>query len=151
MLRFFCATVTLMFLTGVTTAFAFDEVNKTTIRGLAVDGYDSVAYFSKKDATGGQGTYIFEWKGATWRFADADSRDQFAASPTAYAPQYGGYCSNQMSLGNISDIDPGVWLIHDGKLFLFGHQAGKDRWEKTGIEARIADADHYWQDFLAEK
>ncbi len=132
-------------------AFAFDEINTGYLGSTALKGYDSTAYHSSQRPIEGQKAFFFEWKGATWRFADAQSRDLFAAEPAAYAPQYGGYCSNQMSLGNLSDIDPGVWLIHQGRLYFFGHQAGKDRWERTGIDARIKDADKNWKMYLAKK
>lgn len=143
--------VIILLFIGAAKAFAFEEVNRTYLGGLAVEGYDSTAYFTKAAPAEGDGEFSVEYKGAKWRFADAKSRDLFAANPEGYAPQYGGYCSNQMSLGNLADIDPGVWLIHDGKLYLFGHDAGKDRWEATGIAARIKDADKNWQAFLSNK
>lgn len=132
-------------------AQAFDAINKSTFTGLAVDGYDSTAYFTDARHEEGSSDHTFEWKGATWRFASKTDRDLFAAAPGSYAPQYGGYCSNQMSLGNLSDIDPGVWLIHDGKLYLFGHDAGRIRWETTGVADRIKDADRHWQAYLADQ
>ena len=134
---------------GAAKAFAFEEVNKSYLGGLAVDGYDSTAYFTKAAPEEGDGDFSFDYKGATWRFADAKSRDLFAADPTAYAPQYGGYCSNQMSLGYLADTDPGVWLIFKNKLYLFGHDAGRIRWETTGIAERIKDADENWRKYLA--
>ena len=129
-------------------AFAFEEINTSYFGNTALDGYDSTAYFDEGKPQTGQETFSYSWKGAEWHFASAADRDQFAANPDAYAPQYGGYCSNQMSLGNLSDIDPGVWLIHEGKLYLFGHDVGLHRWQRTGIEARIRDADRNWQEYL---
>ena len=80
---------------GIANASAFDEVNTSFLGGLAVDGHDSTAYFQKSAPTEGAEEYVVEYKGATWRFADAKSRDLFAAAPDSYAPQYGGYCSNR--------------------------------------------------------
>jgi hypothetical protein len=149
--RLLAAILLLIFSISAGSAWAFDEINKSYLGSLAVDGYDSVAYFNMQKPAEGQSSFTAEWKGAKWQFVDAKSRDQFMAAPESYAPQYGGYCSNQMSLGNLSDIDPGVWLIHDGKLYLFGHDVGKDRWEETGIAARIQDADRNWQKYLANQ
>ncbi|MEH6547519.1 MAG: YHS domain-containing (seleno)protein [Sneathiella sp.] len=149
--RFFAAMLFSILFVSAGSAWAFDEINKSYLGDLAVDGYDSVAYFNTQKPGEGQDSYTAEWKGATWRFANAESRDLFMASPESYAPQYGGYCSNQMSLGNLSDIDPGVWLIFEGKLYLFGHDVGRERWEETGIAARIQDADKNWQQYLAKK
>ncbi|WP_288902210.1 YHS domain-containing (seleno)protein [uncultured Sneathiella sp.] len=151
-MRGFIAAITLLLaLTGAGTAVAFEEVNKSFLGGLAVDGHDSTAYFTKSGPAEGEDEYSVDYKGATWRFVDAKSRDLFAADPESYAPQYGGYCSNQMSLGNLSDVDPGVWLIFEGKLYLFGHDAGRIRWQNTGIAERIRDADQNWQKYLASK
>lgn len=149
--RFFAAMLVSILFVSAGSAGAFDEINQSYLGDLAVDGYDSVAYFNKRKPAEGQDNYTAEWKGATWRFINAESRDLFMTSPESYAPQYGGYCSNQMSLGNLSDIDPGVWLIFEGKLYLFGHDVGRERWEETGIAARIQDADTNWQLYLAKK
>lgn len=149
--RFFVSFTFLFILFSTTPASAFNEINTGYFNDLALQGYDSTGYFLKQKAREGKKTTSFTWKGSEWRFADAKSRDLFAANPDKYAPQYGGYCSNQMSLGNLSDIDPGVWLIHDDKLFFFGHLEGKDRWERTGIDERIADADRNWLKYLARK
>ena len=130
-------------------AYAFDEINTGYFDDTALKGYDSSGYFTRAKPLEGHKQFAFEWKGAQWHFADAISRDLFKANPEKYAPQYGGYCSNQMSLGNIADVDPGVWLIHNDKLYFFGHQAGKDRWQTTGIDARIKDADRHWKDYLS--
>lgn len=130
-------------------AFAFNEINTGYFDETALKGYDTSAYFTRAQPVEGDKQFALEWKGAQWHFADARSRDLFKENPDKYAPQYGGYCSNQMSLGNIADVDPGVWLIHKDKLYFFGHQAGKDRWQATGIDARIKDADQHWKDYLS--
>lgn len=140
----------LSFISVTTPALAFEAINTGYFNNLALQGYDSTGYLTKNQAGLGDETLSFTWKGAEWRFADRKSRDLFAANPDKYAPQYGGYCSNQMSLGNLSDIDPGVWLIFNEKLYFFGHQEGKDRWQQTGISDRIADADHHWKKYLSE-
>jgi len=131
-------------------ASAFDEVNTGYFNDLALQGFDSAHYFTSKSSQKGSGNFTYEWKGAHWRFANRESLKLFASNPDKYAPQYGGYCSNQMSLGNLSDIDPGVWLIFQEKLYFFGHQEGLDRWNATGIAARIKDADTQWLRYLAQ-
>lgn len=131
-------------------SFAFDEINTGYLSDLTIDGYDATAYHIKGRPIEGSSNYTFNWKGAEWRFLRAEDRDLFAANPEEYAPQYGGYCSNQMSLGNLSDTDPGVWLIHEEKLYLFGHDVGRDRWTNTGVADRIKEADKYWQEFMKQ-
>ena len=129
-------------------AQAFEEINKSYFGGVALGGYDAVAYFTDARALKGDKSHTVVWKGATWLFASEENRDLFAATPDSFAPQYGGHCSNQMSLGNLSDIDPEIWRIIDGRLYLFGHDAGRVRW-KDETRNRISDADRHWRSYLA--
>ncbi len=129
-------------------AMAFEEINKSFLGGVALEGYDAVSYFTEARAVKGSKTHAYDWKGARWLFSSEANRLRFAASPEDFAPQYGGHCSNQMSLGNLSDIDPNVWRMIDGKLYLFGHEAGRVRWaEKT--RTRVEEADAHWRTLLA--
>ena len=109
-------------------ASAFETINKSYFGGLALGGYDAVSYFTQSQAVVGSKAHALQWNGATWLFSTDANRQRFNAAPDAFAPRYGGYCSNQMSLGNLSDIDPNVWRIIDGKLYLFGHDEGRVRW-----------------------
>lgn len=59
--------------------------------GIAILGYDTVAYFTDKKAVRGTPEYTHRWKDAVWHFASADNRDLFANNPEKYAPQFGGY------------------------------------------------------------
>ena len=69
---------------------AFDKVNQTSF-GIAIKGYDTVAYHSEGRAVKGQSKYAQEWNDAKWYFKSSENRDLFAANPEKYAPQYGGY------------------------------------------------------------
>jgi YHS domain-containing protein len=59
--------------------------------GVAIKGYDTVAYHTEGRAIKGFSEYSHEWNDARWYFASAQNRDLFAADPERYAPQYGGY------------------------------------------------------------
>ena len=59
--------------------------------GVAIKGYDPVAYFTEGRAVKGKKEFEYKWQGAKWRFSSAANRDKFAADPPAYAPKYGGY------------------------------------------------------------
>lgn len=72
------------------TGMAFDEVNKTLF-GVAIKGYDTVAYHTENRALKGKSQFSHRWNDAKWYFANANNRDLFAADPERYAPQYGGY------------------------------------------------------------
>jgi YHS domain-containing protein len=127
---------------------AFEEVNISYFGGVALDGYDAVSYFTQSEAVRGNKSYAANWKGATWLFSSDANRKRFTDNPEAFAPQYGGYCSNQMSQGNLSDIDTEVWRIINNKLYLFGHDSGRVRWASE-TEQRISDADQHWDSYLA--
>jgi len=68
-----------------------DKKVNTNWLGIAIKGYDTVAYFTEGRAVKGNKEFEFEWQDAKWRFASAANRDKFAANPQAYAPQYGGF------------------------------------------------------------
>ena len=90
-------------------------VNKTR-EGLAVQGYDTVAYFTDKKPVKGNPAITADYNGATWWFASEANKTLFLADPARYAPQYGGYCSWAVANGYTANIDPEAWRIVDGKL-----------------------------------
>jgi YHS domain-containing protein len=59
--------------------------------GVAIKGYDTVAYHTEGRAVKGKSEFSQEWNDAKWHFASAKNRDLFAAAPERYAPKYGGY------------------------------------------------------------
>lgn len=87
-------------------------------KGLAIKGYDPVAYFTDKAPKKGDPNFSLEWMGAKWLFTNAEHRDMFKASPEKYAPQFGGYCSFAVSKNTTAGISPNAWDIVDDKLYL---------------------------------
>src|SRR5687767_13781579 len=67
--------------------------------GLAAVGYDVTAYFTQGKPVRGSAKHELMLKGATWRFASEESKARFQADPTAYAPEFGGYCAWAVSQG----------------------------------------------------
>jgi YHS domain-containing protein len=78
-------------LTDTAQAFWNKKSVNTNWQGLAVKGYDPVAYFVDGRPIKGKKEFEFEWSGAKWRFADAEHLERFKSDPERYAPQYGGY------------------------------------------------------------
>jgi hypothetical protein len=128
-------------------AFAIAPVNKTKIRGLAIEGYDPVAYFTQSKPVKGSGDYEHEWNDATWRFTSAANRDAFAKNPQKYAPQYGGYCAFGVSRGYAVGIDPAAWSIVGGKLYLNYNLDVQKEWSKD-VPGYIKKADTNWPKVL---
>jgi YHS domain-containing protein len=123
-------------------ARAANPVNETFF-GIAVHGYDVVAYFDESRPVKGSREFRHEWQGTRWHFASAESRDRFRADPERYAPQYGGYCAYAVAQGATADIDPEAWKIVDGKLFMAWTKASRDKWLNNAA-ANIAKADQNW-------
>lgn len=105
-----------------------DPINKNR-QGLAVKGYDVVAYFDQNAAVKGSPQFTHSWMGAKWQFASAASRDKFAAAPEKFAPQYGGYCAWAVGHGYTADTDPEAWRIVDGKLYLNYDKGVQKKWD----------------------
>lgn len=98
-------------------AFAADEVN-TDRTGLAIVGYDPVAYFTDGEPTKGDFQTTAEHDGAVYRFVSEENRARFLESPDRYVPQFGGYCAYGVAVGAKFSADPTVWKIVDDKLYL---------------------------------
>lgn len=71
-------------------AWAKSPINKNW-RGLAIKGYDPVAYFTMRKPAEGKKEFEYKWQDAKWRFANMEHLNLFKANPEKYAPQYGGY------------------------------------------------------------
>jgi YHS domain-containing protein len=111
--------------------------------GMAIQGFDPVAYFAEGRAVEGREEHTFEWQGATWRFASAENRQRFVDAPADYAPQYGGYCSYAVSEGYTAKSDPQAFAVIDGKLYLNYDHSIQKRWQRNAAE-RIERADQNW-------
>jgi YHS domain-containing protein len=118
-------------------------VNKTRITGVAIDGYDPVAYFTERKPVEGSKQFEHAWNGAKWRFASDANRQAFISAPRKYAPQYGGYCAFGISRGYAVGIDPEAWSIVGGRLYLNYNLEVRAEWLKDP-KGYIAKADANW-------
>ena len=84
----------------------------------AINGYDTVAYFTVGKPVKGQDALATEWMGAKWKFSTQAHLDLFRANPEKYAPQYGGYCAYGVVQDNLVKVEPDQFTIRDGKLYL---------------------------------
>lgn len=88
--------------------------------GLAIQGYDPVAYFVSHKAVEGEKDIATVYNGVTYRFSSEQNRQTFKTNPAKYEPQYGGWCAYAMgSAGEKVEVDPETFKIVDGKLYLF--------------------------------
>jgi len=135
-------------LTPVGAAAAEDELNVSkgaTLSGpgLAVHGYDVVAFFTEAKPVFGTDAHAFAHNGGTYRFASQANLDAFKANPSKYEPAYGGFCAYGAALGKKFDGDPRFWKIVDGKLYLNLNGDIQAEWSKD-IAGNIAKADTNW-------
>lgn len=100
------------------------------VSGVAVGGYDPVAYFTVGKPVKGKKQFETEWDGTKWRFSSAENREAFLATPESYKPKYGGYCAYAVGIGRTAHGDPKQWKIVDGKLYLNYSSGIKRTWEK---------------------
>lgn len=115
--------------------------------GVAIKGYDPVAYFTEKAPVKGKAEFSFSYQDATWHFSSAANLAAFKSDPAKYAPQYGGYCAYAVAKGSTAKIDPKAWKIVDGKLYLNYSSSIQKKWEKD-VPGYIKKADANWPKVL---
>jgi hypothetical protein len=126
-------------LATVPTALAADY-NTGYFGNVAIEGYDTVAYFTDNKGVPGDSGITAVWGGATWWFDSLEHRDMFVADPEAYAPQFGGLCAEGVAFGEISaNLSPEVFAVVDGKLYLNYAVSWMD------LEANIPVAQSKWE------
>lgn len=118
--------------------------------GLAIKGYDTVAYFKLGKAMTGSSSFTHEWHGLVWQFSSKEHRDLFAASPEKYAPQYDGWCAWAMTESRLAVTDPEVWKIVNGKLYLNCSREAYEKWARD-IPGHIKKADEIWPKLRGSK
>lgn len=89
-----------------------------SVEGIAIRGYDPVAYFRDGGPRLGKPEFALRYAGAVWHFASAEHKALFEADPERYVPAYGGYCAYGTSRGYLVKIEPEAWSIVDGRLYL---------------------------------
>lgn len=111
--------------------------------GIAIKGYDPVAYFTLGKAIKGLPDFSYKWGGTTWQFSVKAHLDSFVVRPEKYVPQYGGYCAFGCSENHLSPTDPEAWTIVNGKLYLNYNLRTRVAWLQD-TTTRIKNANMYW-------
>jgi YHS domain-containing protein len=119
----------------------------TDSKGVAIKGYDPVAYFTMEKPVKGNNKFEYEWKGAKWKFATDNHMNLFIEDPEKYAPRYGGYCAFGVAVGSLFDIQPEAWSIVDEKLYLNKNLDVRETWRKD-ITGNIRKANMNWPGVL---
>ena len=130
-----------------TAVFAAAPINilKNSVFGgstdTAINGYDTVAYFTLSKPVKGLDSLVTEWMGAKWKFSSQAHLDLFKAAPEKYAPQYGGYCAFGVSRGYLVKVEPDQFTVREGKLYLNYDADTQKQWLKDPAGyIKLADA-----------
>lgn len=111
--------------------------------GVAIQGYDAVAYHTQGKDLKGALEYAHSWGGTTWLFSSEANRALFLESPEKYAPQYGGHCALSVANGRNSRGTGDAWTIRNGKLYLNGGKEARIQWLQN-TSHNIYWADRKW-------
>lgn len=118
--------------------------NQYLKNGVAIQGYDPVAYFESNKAIEGKSEIKTDYKKATYYFSSEKNKTTFLKTPEKYVPQYGGYCAYGVSEDHTSPTDPQAFTIVDDKLYLNYNLKVKELWSKDR-EDRIIKANANWE------
>jgi len=131
------------------TVLAVDPVYTGFFSDTAIKGYDTVAYFTENAPREGVEAYSYEYKGATWLFVSAEHRQLFIENPDKYAPQYGGYCAYAVAKNATASIQPDLFTVLKGKLYLNNSPSINQKWN-ANKDAYIQSADQNWPLLLTQ-
>ncbi len=112
--------------------------------GVAIKGYDPVAYFTDDRARMGNSEYSYNWMAANWHFVNEEHLNMFKEDPEKYAPKYGGYCAYGVGAANtLISTDPTAWTIEDGDLYL-NKNADVGKLFRKDLRGNIMNAEKNW-------
>ena len=115
--------------------------------GVAIQGYDPVAFFTDKKPVKGDQKFLLKHDGAIYFFASKEHKDAFKAEPAKYEPVFGGYCAYGVSRNKLIEIDVDAFQIVDGKLLL-QYSKGVRADFNADAKANLAKADANWPKLL---
>lgn len=123
--------------------------------GLALAGYDPVAYFPEGGSAAKKGDpgLTAELDGRLYRFASEENRARFQRDPAHYEPQFGGWCTYAVANGYKFHVDPETFIVKDDRLLLFYKGALGDaraEFEKADVAKELSSADANWQTLRAD-
>jgi hypothetical protein len=119
------------------------------VTGLAIEGYDPVAYFVDAQPELGREDFEASAAGAVWRFRNEGNRASFVAHPEVYGPRFGGYDPVDLARGVTVAGNPRFWLIAGQRLYLFSREEARDAF--AADPARVLhEADARWPALLQD-
>jgi YHS domain-containing protein len=131
--------------------FAQDKILvNTDAAGVALQGYDPVAFFTDKQPVNGDPKFVTKRGGAIYFFASKEHKELFLKDPMKYEPCFGGYCAYGVSRNKLVEIDVRAFQIVDGKLLLQYSKDVRDDFNKDS-KGNLAKATGNWPALVAKK
>lgn len=118
--------------------------------GVALQGYDPVAFFTETKPVKGSAAFPARQHGATYLFATKENRELFKANPAKYEPAFGGYCAYGVSRGKLVEIDVEAFQLVEGRLLLQYSKGVRDDFNQDA-KANLAKAEANWPVLLEKK
>lgn len=150
-------TKTLLALLIAHSSVVFSQINPVDKSGIAIGGYDVVAYFQLGKAVKGNPALKSQLNGTTYFFSTEANQKQFDTQPQKYLPQFEGYCALAVSYGKKISIDPQTFKVVNDKLYLFyngstgqGKVNSIETWNKNETKL-LKKADELWPDVKRKK
>jgi len=123
-------------------------LNNINDKGVVIEGYDPIAYFTDNKPVKGDGKFTAQYNGATYWFASTEHADLFKREPAKYAPQYGAFCGYAVSIGKLRPGDPTIYQIENGRLILQHTKEAYDLFNEN-LKTSIVKADKNWPGIVA--
>lgn len=128
---------------AVLSSYAFAQ-NKIFVKdGVAINGYDAVAYFTEGKPVKGNESFSLKSDNSTWLFSSKENLEKFKNDQDKYKPQFGGFCAFGMSRGYTAPTEPDAFTIVNDKLYLNYNLQVKEEWSKDR-DNLIKKADENW-------
>ena len=115
--------------------------------GVALEGYCPVAYFEADKAIRGYPQFASTHNDVTYHFVSADAKRLFEQNPERFLPAYGGWCAFGMAADQYFPVDPTLYKIVDGRVFLFlqnDEANALELWNSKDEAEFTQKADAFW-------
>lgn len=133
----------IVLLSGFVSLASAKELLNLDRQGVAIQGYDPVAFFTDGKPTKGNPQIQSDYKGAKYYFVSAEHKAAFDKDPAKYEPQFGGYCAYGVSHGSRAPIKIEAWQIVNGRLLMQYDLGVKDEFNKDQ-QGTLKKADQNW-------
>jgi len=118
--------------------------------GLALKGFDPVAYFVQNKPLKGKPEFKSAWQGATYHFASEENKARFDKEPNKFEPAFGGFCAYGVSRNKLVEIDPEAFQIVEGRLLLQYSKGVRNDFNKD-VQGNLAKANTNWPGLVERK